>query len=65
MRRLLSAAGARKVALLAPLLCLVAVTACKSKTYTCAVYGTLAGKRILLKMVEVKSREECARLADG
>ena len=54
-----------KAALLAPLLCLLTATGCKGKTYTCAVYGTLAGKQILLKMVEVKSREECARLADG
>jgi hypothetical protein len=56
---------ALRLMLMAPLLGLTALSACKGKTYTCAIYGTLAGHRILLKTVEVKSREECARLADS
>ena len=58
-----SKAAARRLVLAAPLLCLVALSACKGKTYTCSLFGTLGGQRILLKTVEVKSREECARLA--
>jgi hypothetical protein len=58
-----SKAAARRLVLVAPLLCLVALSACKGKTYTCALYGELAGHRILLKTVEVKSQKECAALA--
>lgn len=54
-----------RLVLAAPLLCLLALSACKGKTYTCAVYGMLGGHKILLKTVEVKSQEECAALADG
>jgi hypothetical protein len=62
--RLPSRAAAGRLVLAAPLLCLMALGACKGKTYTCSIYGTLGGQRILLRMVEVKSREECVRLAD-
>ena len=57
--------AARRRVLAAPLLCLAALSACKGKTYTCTLYGELGGQRIFLKQVEVKSREECAHLADG
>jgi len=60
-----SRAAACRLMLAAPLLCLVALSACKGKTYTCALYTTFGGQKILLKTVEVKSREECAQLADG
>lgn len=58
-----SRTAARRLVLLAPLLCLVALSGCKGKTYSCAVFRTIGGIRVLVKTVEVKSREECARLA--
>jgi hypothetical protein len=52
-----------RLALAVPLLCLPAVSACKSKTYTCGLYTTFGGQKILVKTVEVKSQKECADLA--
>jgi hypothetical protein len=58
-----SKTAARRLVLIAPLLCLVALSACKGKTYSCSVFRTVGGIRVLVKIVEVKSRGECARLA--
>ncbi len=53
----------RRLVLTAPLLCLVALSGCKGKTYTCSVFANFNGAKILIKTVEVKSQKECAALA--
>lgn len=58
-----SKGAVRRLVLVAPLLCLVALSGCKGKTYTCSVFQTIGGIRVLVKTVEVKSRAECAALA--
>jgi hypothetical protein len=60
-----SKAAVRRLVLTAPLLCLVALSGCKGKTYTCSLFTTFGGQKILVKTVEVKSQKECAALADG
>jgi hypothetical protein len=33
------------------------------KQYTCTIYGTIGGFKVLIKQVQVKSPKECDRLA--
>jgi hypothetical protein len=45
-----------------PLVALLALSGCGNKKYTCSVFSTIGGIRVLVKQVTVSSRQECAAL---
>jgi hypothetical protein len=53
--------GLRLARIACSLLPLLALNAC-GKTYTCTIYGTIGGFKVLIDQVQVKSRAECNRL---
>lgn len=52
-----------RLALALPLAALLALSGCGGKKYTCSVFATIGGIKVLVKQVEVSSQKECAALA--
>jgi hypothetical protein len=46
-----------------PMVALLTLSGCGGKKYTCSVFATINGFKILVKQVEVSSQKECAALA--